>query len=268
LAAADPHNGSAAHAAPEQTPLDIERLVTSFLHNPQRVFPIEWEGRRLWVKRIRKNLPNPVAALIYHAARRLRGRSEIDQASHEIEALLALKRHGFVTPDVVFRNPHYFVLSDIGPSLETVLTLAERPDERLRVAGLAGQALRALHDAGRWHGAARIHNMTLSGERIGFIDLENTVDSWLPLPLRKLWDLWQLGHSAAFFAPSVPLAEAALRAYGDNGVRRSLQAAAWLFVGTYLLLRPFRNGGKREIRQTVGCMEAIYRLRRKSPDSD
>lgn len=267
MAGADPHKGSA-RGAPEESTLDIERLVTSFLHNPHRVFPIAWDGRRLWVKRIRKNLPNPVAALIYHAVRRLRGTSEIDQADHEIEALLTLKRHGFITPDVVFRNPHYFVLSDIGPSLEAVLMAAEQPAERLRVVRLAGQALRRLHDADRWHGAARVHNMTLSGDQIGFIDLENTVDSWLPLPLRKFWDLWQLGHSAAFFEPSVPLAEAALRAYGDNAVRRSLRATAWLCVGTYLLLRPFRNGSKREIRQTVGCMEAIYRLGRKSPDSD
>jgi hypothetical protein len=252
--------------APAAT-IDIEQLVNSFLHNPHRVFAVDCGGRRLWVKRIRKNLPNPLAALIHAAARKITGRNELAQADHEIESLKALRRHGFITPEIVFRNPYYFVLSDIGPSLEAAILQADEA-ERFRIVRMAGQALRKLHDADRWHGAARVHNMTLSGNHIGFIDLENMVEAWLPLPLRKFWDLWQLGHSAAFFEPSMPLAEAALRAYGDSPVRKSLWVTAWVFVGTYLSLKPFQNGSKREVRQTVGCMAAIYRLPRKSPDSD
>lgn len=247
--------------------IDIERLIDSFLCNPHRVFPIEYDGRRLWVKRIRKNLPNPFSALIYHAARKITGRDDLAQANHEIESLKALRRHGFVTPDVVFRNPYYLVLTDVGPSLETAILQADEP-ERLRIARRAGQALRTLHDAGRWHGAARVHNMTLAGDQIGFIDLENTVENWLPLFLRKCWDLWQLGHSAAFFAPHVPMAEAALRAYGAGAVRKTLYSLAVLFFGSYAALYPFRNIGKREIRQTHACIRAIYRAPRKLPDSD
>jgi len=220
--------------------IDIERLAASFIGNPHRVFPIEFEGRRFWVKRITKNLPNPVAALIYHAVRKLTGKIAVEQADHEILSLNALRRHGFITPDVVFRNSHYFVLSDIGQSLEAEITLADRAG-RERILRLAGEALRKLHDAGRWHGAARVHNMTLSGGQIGFIDLENTVENWMPLPLRKFWDLWQLGHSAAFFEPGAELAETALRAYGDGAARKSLQVCAYALIGPYLLLRPFRN---------------------------
>lgn len=259
-----------AGATPEETAaaIDIERLAAAFRQNPHRVFPIDHDGRRLWVKRISKNLPNPAAALIYKAAGTLTGRNAQTQADHEIESLAALRRHGFITPDVVFRNPYYFVLSDVGPSLEAVITLGEEAG-RLRVARLAGQALRALHDAGRWHGAARLHNMTLAEpERIGFIDLENTVDTWLPLFLRKCWDVWQLGHSAAFFEPNVAMAESALCAYGPGAVRKTLYALAVLFFGTYAALYPFRNSGKREIRQTHACLRAIYRASRKSPDSD
>ena len=243
--------------------MDIEKLLASYFDNKLRVFPLDIDGKRVWVKRIVKNLPNPVAAAIYHAARRLTGKSNEAQAEHEIESLNALRRHGFLTPEILFRNQYYVVLSDIGQSLEAALTLAD-PQSRARIVTLAGTALRKLHDADRWHGAARVHNMTLSGERIGFIDLENTVDTWLPLPLRKFWDLWQLGHSTAFFEPSVPLTETALRAYGANAVRRALQAAAWLLIGPYLLLKPFQKRGKRELRQTLGCIAAIYRLHGKA----
>lgn len=265
----DPSLATASGGAPD-TPtatIDIERLVEAFLHNPRRVFPVDCGGRRLWVKRIRKNLPNPLAALIYRTARTITGRDELAQADHEIGSLQALRRHGFITPEVIFRNPYYFVLSDIGPSLEAAIIQADEA-ERLRIVRMAGHALRKLHDAGRWHGAARIHNMTLAGEQIGFIDLENTVETWLPFFLRKCWDVWQLGHSAAFFAPHVPMAETALRAYGPGAVRKTLYGMAVLFFGTYAALYPFRNIGKREIRQTHACIRAIYRAPRKLPYSD
>jgi hypothetical protein len=259
-----------AGTTPEETAAatGIERLAAGFRQTPHRVFPIEHDGRRLWVKRIAKNLPNPAAALIYKAAGKITGRNAQTQADHEIKSLAALRRHGFITPEVVFRNSDYFVLSDVGPSLEAVITLGGEA-ERLRTARLAGEALRALHDAGRWHGAARLHNMTLAEPgRIGFIDLENTVDTWLPLFLRKCWDVWQLGHSAAFFEPNVAMAESALRAYGPGAVRKTLYGLAVLFFGTYAALYPFRNSGKREIRQTHACLRAIYRAPRKLPDSD
>ncbi|MBZ0138720.1 MAG: phosphotransferase [Pseudorhodoplanes sp.] len=252
-------------ASPETADtIDIALLAQAFLRNPHRVFPIEYEGRRLWVKRVRKNLPNPAAALIYHAVRIVLRRDEAAEAEHEIKSLMALRRHGFTAPEVVFRNPHYFVLSDIGPSLEAALHLGDAT-ERERIVRLAGEALRKLHDCGRWHGAARVHNMTLAPDGgIGFIDLENRVDTWLPLPARKIWDLWQLGHSAAFFEPHVPLAEAALRAYGPGAVRRALYGLAVLSFGTYAALYPFRTTGKREIRQTHACIRAIYRAPRKA----
>lgn len=110
--------------------IDIAVLACPFRNNPHRVFPIEYGGRRLWVKRIRKNLPNPAGLL---------------------------------------------------------------------------RAARA------------------------------------------------------------PLAEAALRAYGPGVVRRALYALTVLFFDTYAALYPFRNIGKREIRQTHACIRAIHRAPRKRP---
>lgn len=239
--------------------MDIEKLARAFLDNRQRVFPLEIDGERVWVKRTAKNLPNRAAWLIYQAVSKITGRTRQSQTHHEIACLAALRRHGFRTPDVLFQNGYYIVLSDIGPSLEIAIRGADLA-ERRRIVRKAGEALRRLHDAGRWHGAARLHNMTLSGEEIGFIDLENTVENWLPLAGRKFWDLWQLGHSAAFFEPNVALAEEALRAYGPSPVRRALWLAAAALAGPYLLMKPFRNSRIRELRQSHACMGAIYRI--------
>ncbi len=243
--------------------LNIELLVGGLKDSRLRVFPIEVEGRKYWVKRIRKNLPNPVGKLLHRLARWVARKDTEALASHEIESLNKLRDCGFLTPDVIFRNQHYVVLSDIGPSLEAVLTLASR-DDRFEVVRKAGEALRRLHDAGRWHGAARTHNLTLLGEQIGFIDLENTVENWMPLRMRQGWDLYQLGQSAAFFEPHVPLAEVAMRAYGPGRVRKLLYAVALLLFGPYVALYPFRNGRKREIRQGHACIRAIYRAPRKA----
>jgi len=253
-------------AQPNPGILDVELLQRGLAENPLRVFPIECDGRRYWVKRLSKNLDNPLSRLAYRLRSRLSGKGEEALGEHEVESLTALRRHGFLTPEVVFRNQYCLVLSDLGPSLETVLTLAP-PEERAPVVRQAAEAVRRLHDSGRWHGAARLHNMTLYRGQIGFIDLENTVENWLPPFMRRVWDTWQLGHSAAFFQPNVVLAETALRAYGPGGVRKFLYAVAVLFFGTYAALYPFRNTGKREIRQIHALMRAIYRAPRKVPDA-
>jgi tRNA A-37 threonylcarbamoyl transferase component Bud32 len=244
--------------------LNMELLQRAVADSQHRVFPIEFSGRRYWVKRSRKNLPNIVGRLLHRLTQLVSRKDQDKLAMHEVRCLEKLRSAGFLTPDVVFRNAHYVVLSDIGPSLEAVLTLAS-PQERTAIVRKAGEALRALHDAGRWHGAARTHNMTLCGDRIGFIDLENTVENWMPPLMRQAWDLYQLGQSAAFFEPHAALAETAMRAYGPGRVRKLLYGVALLLFGPYVVLYPFRNGRKREIRQGHACVRAIYRAPRKSP---
>jgi hypothetical protein len=244
--------------------LNVELLQRALADGTDRVFPIEFAGRRYWVKRSRKNLPNLVGKLLHRLTQVVSGKGSDALAMHEAKCLDKLRSAGFLTPEVVFRNAHYVVLSDIGPSLEAVLTLAS-PQDRAAIVRKAGEALRALHDAGRWHGAARTHNMTLCGDRIGFIDLENTVEHWLPPLMRQGWDLYQLGQSAAFFEPHVTLAETAMRAYGPGRVRKLLFCVAVLLFGPYVALYPFRNGRKREIRQGHACVRAIYRAPRKAP---
>lgn len=244
--------------------LDAELLQRALAESLFRVFPVEVDGRRYWVKRIRKNLPNLVGWLLHNLTKLMARKDGAALAQHEIAVIEKLRRSGFLTPEVVYRDEHCVVLSDIGPSLEAVLTRAE-PRERIEVIQKAAATLRRLHDAGRWHGAARTHNMTLCGERIGFIDLENTVENWMPLRMRQAWDLYQLGQSAAFFEPSVPLAETAMRAYGPGPVLKLLYFFACALFGPYVLLYPFRNGRKREIRQGHACITAIYRAPRNVP---
>jgi tRNA A-37 threonylcarbamoyl transferase component Bud32 len=234
--------------------VDIEELVASCDDTHHRVFPIEVDGQRYWVKRAAKNFPNPVAWLLGSVSRRVASAG----TAHEIKALAALRKRGFQAPAVVFSNSGYMVLSDLGPALNRLIRDAAAPEAN-RLAREAGGTLRRLHDAGGWHGSARLHNMTESGGEIGFIDLENTVAFWLPGPVLRAWDLWQLCVSVTVFDDDNSTKTAScLRGYGNGAVLRGLWMVSALLAGPYFLLKPFQPWLKREIRQIVMTIHAIF----------
>lgn len=231
--------------------MDFESLVAQHA-NSGRVFPIEIDGARYWVKFARKNYPNLVSKLLGGLFRTV-GDAGVQ---HEIDALQALRVRGLKTPDVVYSNKYYMVLSDIGPTLQTLFE--QVPVDRERLSFAAGQALRRLHHAGGWHGGARIYNMTWDNNEIGFIDLENTVDFWMPLGGRRLWDLWQLAHSIGSFDGSGVLTASALRGYGPGWANFDLRVFTMAFIGAYLLLAPFQSKLKRELAQTVAVFRGVF----------
>jgi tRNA A-37 threonylcarbamoyl transferase component Bud32 len=233
--------------------VDIEELVASHSDTQHRAFPVEIDGQRYWVKRAAKNFPNPVAWLLGGISRRIASAG----TTHEIKALAALRERGFQAPAVVFSNPDYMVLSDLGPALDNLMRRATAPEAN-RIARAAGDTLRRLHDADGWHGSARLHNRTENGGKIGFIDLENTVAFWLPGPVLRAWDLWQLCASVTVFDEDGTKTANCLRGYGNGAVFRGLWMVSALLVGPYFLLKPFRRWLKREIRQIVMTVHAIF----------
>lgn len=234
--------------------MNIEEIVASFASTRRRVFPIEIDGERFWVKRAAKNFPNPMARLLGGLGRRVASAG----LDHEIAALAALRKRGFKTPDVIFHNRYYMVLSDTGPTLQQLVK--EGISDVDSVVTDAGRLLRRLHDAGGWHGAARLHNMTRSGDEMGFIDVENTSSFWLPIPILRAWDLWQLCGSIAYFDADGSRTANCLRGYGNGKVFHGLWAASALMIGPYLALKPFQRWLKRELRQAVVTMQAIFHL--------
>lgn len=232
--------------------MDFEKIVSAS-RGRGRVFPIEADGTRYWVKFARKNYPNLLAKILGGFARHVGSAS----VQHEIDALNALRRRGMKTPDVVFSNQYYFVLTDIGPTIFELLKTASAQEGR-RISLETGKAIRQLHHAGGWHGGARIYNMTMQNGEIGFIDLENTVDTWLPLGGRRLWDVWQLAHSLGYFDPEGYLGAAALVGYGPGWANWDLQLLAKIFIGLYLVLKPFQRHLKAELSQAIAVFRAVF----------
>jgi hypothetical protein len=202
-----------------------------------RVFPAEIDGRRVYIKRTEKNFPNRAAKWASALLDGISRRERLTPIEHEANRIRMLADAGFIVPDIVIKTDDYIVLSDIGPTLESVIAKVS-PQEREEVLRAAARSLRALHDKGGWHGAAALRNMTQAPDGIGFIDLENRVDAYIPLFGRQYWDLWTLGHSTAFFDHSGGLSAVVYETYGRSAVRTLLWASAALFVGTHLTLKP------------------------------
>lgn len=236
---------------------ELDRLVATHPDNGHRVFVAQIDGRRVFVKQVEKDFPNRTAKWISGAVDHLTGRAHLTPLDQETMRIAALKASGFTVPDIVARTDRYLVLSDIGPNLETLVALAG-PSERERLLREAAATLRRLHDCGGWHGAAVLRNITQAGSGIGFLDLENRVDAFMPLRVRQVWDLWSLGHAAALFDDTGGFTATALRAYGEGAVRTWLWCFTAVFVGTYVTLKPFQPLKKRELRQTIGCMGGIF----------
>lgn len=241
---------------------EFDRLVATHPGNGPRVFAAEIEGSRVFIKQATKNFPNRAASAISAFGARLSGRTGITPLDQEANRIAALSALGFIVPAILRRTDRYIVLSDIGANLEDLMAGAPER-ERQDLLRAAAATLRRLHDAGGWHGAAVLRNMTRAPDgNIGFIDLENAIEVWTPLLVRQAWDLWCIGHSAALFDHSGDLTAVGLRAYGAGPARTLLWGAAGVFVGTYLTLKPFQPLKKRELRQTIACMGGIFKAGR------
>lgn len=238
---------------------DLDRLVAAHSESRLRVFAVEIDGRRLYVKIGVKNFPNRTAERVSRLIDRLFPHRRVPWPEQEIKRISALAAQGFVVPEVVCRTDRYLALSDIGMNLEQAVMQAA-PAAREELLRDAARMLRRLHDSGQWHGAARLKNLTLSPRGVGMIDLENRIDAFIPLFGRQYWDLWSLGHSAAFFDHTGALSAVVMRAYGRSLVRGLLWASAVLFVGSYVVLRPFQPLRRRELRQTIANMGGLFRL--------
>lgn len=138
-------------------------------------------GRRVFVKKTRplRRLPGRWAQnLLYRALGNPLlapgGVPEEGDIAFEVRTLRELAERGQRVPEVLHAEADYFVMSDAGPTLESVLKKLDDPEEGRRLVDRAARALARLHAAGGVHGGALARNLTVSpGDGgIGFIDFE------------------------------------------------------------------------------------------------
>ena len=185
-----------------------------------RIFPLEVGGEKVFVKKRSR----PRNALGIHLQRLLCAatgivllrppeKSPVGDIRHEAATLARLAAGGIRVPDILHVEDDYFVMSDVGPSLEAVIR--DNPAEGDGLVRNALDELRRLHDLRFAHGGAQIKNMAVREGVIHFLDFEEVV------PERHLEDfqvrdlfLFLFSLERCGFNPDLP---GLLAAYGKGG---------------------------------------------------
>ncbi|MFH1804981.1 MAG: hypothetical protein ABID63_08850 [Pseudomonadota bacterium] len=224
-----------------------------------RVFPLRWQGQRVWVKQA---VPNKVKG--WHRLQRLIAtltglpmlRPTVSPGGaaglqSEGRVLRGLALAGVPVPDVVLQTDVWLVIGDNGAILQNVIEDAVRDGDEALVTGMierAALALAGLHARAAAHGAPLLRNITLrdAGD-IGFIDFEEDPNARMPLPDAQARDvLLFLFSIQRGFKRRADLVRAGWQAYLTAAGRDAPQlrpiGKVVQFLGpVYWLLRPFRR---------------------------
>lgn len=144
------------------------------------VFPYHVGQERVFVKKGTRN-KNPLGKLAQHALFFLTNNMLVaptawkpeDRVAIEVAALRKLDANGFRVPKVLHVGGDYFVMSDVGTTLEAVFS--RNPGAAPVLVPKVVRELRRLHDHGFAHGGAQIKNIAEKSGEIYFLDLEEAI---------------------------------------------------------------------------------------------
>jgi hypothetical protein len=154
--------------------------------NPQRrarMALLRWLARRLGLNAL--IAPVPLAATAACATE-----------AGMIERLAGL---GLRVPAILERGPTHLVLSDLGPTLALACKREPDPERRAALLRAGFEALLDLHRRGGYASQAVARNLTLSGEGVGFIDLEEDPALMMSLAAAQARDALLFVQSSARF---------------------------------------------------------------------
>lgn len=161
---------------------NFRHSLHQFLASNSRTMKRNLNGQAIWFKRglphVRKarlrRLRNFIAQLNNNPMYYSTEVTTPDEFNGEIKRLQKLHRRGVRVPDIIAYDQHWVAMSDIGPSLRSLLgnIATTDPAQLNRVLIQAATELGKLHQQGMWHGRPALRDITWDGENIGFVDFE------------------------------------------------------------------------------------------------
>jgi tRNA A-37 threonylcarbamoyl transferase component Bud32 len=253
------------HAAQEFMPFtsdsapaaeDYVRAIQAHPNRSHNVFSMVVNGRRVWVKRNRKQGQSTLAQRIFQLLRRA-PMDETNRMANEIATMERLRSLGALVPEILHQGEDYMVLSDIGPSLHALMQQNPATELKREWMHKAATALRNLHRRGGAHGNPKLLDLTLHPSGVGFIDFEEAGPSSEATDWQQVRDLWLFTHSTIRFDHTGALAADALEHYGLKPQLRQLRSLVLWSLPLYILLRPFQGILGRDVRFALGASRAI-----------
>jgi hypothetical protein len=184
-----------------------------------------------------------------------------NSAVFEANRLEWLAGMGIQVPRVLHRSDSYFVMSDAGPGLDSIVSRTPNKAKR-RLIPRAVAALKRLHDLGVAHGGAQIRNFTWLNGRIHLIDFEDDIpDS--ALAAFQLRDVFLLAFSLERLGTDPDIVDIC-RIY-DSGDGKTLEklcaALSSLSVARLLDNVLLSSLGMRDIRGFIRLVDKAKRLK-------
>lgn len=197
-------------ALPHPDPEKLEGLIIPLLQKNQkaRVFSLEHQGKKIWVKRGAagsKNLWHTILLILSKLSNDpfLTPTVATDTRRallHEAAKLTELKAAGIRVPRVLFINVRernrkkeqdrdrereqekFLVLSDAGVSVKLILEADDKKvsrEEKKRIVRQVSSSLAAMHNAGLYHSRPALRDITCKDGEIYFVDFEENLDGIL-----------------------------------------------------------------------------------------
>ena len=168
-------------------PEDLITLAEADIaHAPQRAYPVEWRGQRVWIK-----IAAPYNYYHWHRvqkllARLIRNRMLLPTVSvggaeglaYEFERLRALREKGLKVAKPIALTKRWMAITHMGTPLQDLLDGENDVGKRNAILRAAAEALAGLHGAGEWHGSGQVRDLVQTEDGIGFI-------SCLPLAMPR-----------------------------------------------------------------------------------
>lgn len=237
-----------------------------------RCVPVDWEGKRYWIKIALQSQMNTWNRLQNFAAvlcrvpmlRATVSSSGEEGLKAEASHIKKVASRGALVPEVVAVNPGWILLSDIGVPLFDMVNETARAEEKEHFLMLGANALSSLHNMGGWHGTGQLRDMTHRDGQIGFIDFEENVGEAMSPAAAQARDFMRFIISAVRFdSGDGKLLEKIVQAY-----EKKAPQAVWSEVRSLLrvlgvlvfLLKPFTSKLGRDLRHAVLTYEALKKV--------
>lgn len=235
---------------------ELTLAIQPLIDTSPRVFSIDWQGQKVWVKKV---VPNK--SRIWHLLQKMISRiitadilkptvsdGGADGMTREIRRIEDFRAAGFHAPLVLAKNDKWMAISHLGDiiDMETRFNKKATATDLERSVCDCAITLVALHRAGLAHGRARLNDMVRTKDgQIGFIDFEEDLENAkIPLPVLQARDLFLFLTSVARLLPRhATLLETAYATYAENnppdGVLPELGKAARQLRPLIAAVKPF-----------------------------
>lgn len=163
--------------------------------NSSEIFSIEFENQKYWVKKARQTKPNKIQSLFYkflpfELLMPSLEKSAKEALEHETAKLELFRNNGINVPKVVYKCDEFFILEDVGETLNTLTRNRAISEEKMYYyVDKLLEELSKIHNNNLFHGGAQTRNFTYQDGKVYAIDLEESFDKSIDIKVLQFRDV-------------------------------------------------------------------------------